>query len=123
MGYNMDKTNRMLTVFESSGILLNDNLSSCKLNALRVNDATSTWRFCLTFDNVLSFSELKNMIEKVSDYVKSNFEIKNVKFTIDYPGFILNGFVIDNKDLKNFYNYAIDVCMVVKKGVMILKEY
>lgn len=119
----MGKTNQMLTVFESSGIELNETLASCKLNAIKASDATSTWRFCLAFDNVLTFKELKEIIEKVSDYVKSNFDIKNVKFTIEYPSFVLNGFTMENSDLKKFYNYAIDVCMEAKKGVMILKEY
>lgn len=119
----MGQKDKMISIFESCGVELNNKIESCKLKHLKVNDETSTWRFCLTFDDVLTFDELRNIINKVSEYVKSEFNILNVKFTIDYPGFVANGYNMDEKDLKSLFKYAIDVCMEIKKGVTILNEY
>lgn len=119
----MEKEKPMLSILKGSGVFLDDTLSNCKLNSVKANDDTSSWRFCITLDNIITCEKLKELNEKVSKYINQTFNIKNVKFTIDYPQEIKEKYEFIETELKDYFNYAISVCMEVKKGVMILNEY
>lgn len=41
----MEKEKPMLSILKGSGMVLDDNLSNCKLNCVKANDDTSSWRF------------------------------------------------------------------------------
>lgn len=40
-------------------------LSNCKLNSVKANDDTSSWRFCITLDNIITCEKLKELNEKL----------------------------------------------------------
>ena len=115
--------NKLYTIFKSSGVILDDNLVTCELNSVKVNEATSTWRLCITSKEIILLEKLKEINEKVSKYICDTFQIKTVKFTIDYPLEKKSTYKFSEKALKAYYDYAISVCMEVKKGVIILNEY
>ncbi len=117
----MQSDNKILEIFKSSGVDLNDNLNTAVLNKVMVNEKEAIWRMCITFDDVLSPTELILLQEKVNNYVKNNFSVKQVKFTINYRN-IKDDFVLSISDLKKYLSFAIEVCKDVKKGVLILQN-
>ena len=116
----MDQQNQIINILKNSGVDIDEIIETCRLDSVKVNDASSTWRLCLSFDEVLPCRKLKQIIELVTIYIKENFQIKNVKFTITYPN---NNFFLSTDEIKEYFNFALDVCIKVKKGAMILYEY
>ena len=55
----MEKEKPMLSILKGSGVFLDDTLSNCKLNSVKANDDTSSWRFCITLDNIITCEKLK----------------------------------------------------------------
>ena len=60
-GEKMEKEKPMLSILKGSGMVLDDNLSNCKLNCVKANDDTSSWRFCITLDNIITCEKLKEL--------------------------------------------------------------
>ena len=116
----MDQQNQIINILKNSGVDIDEIIETCRLDSVKVNDVSSTWRLCLSFDEVLPCRKLKQIIELVTRYIKENFQIKNVKFTITYPN---NNFFLSTDEIKEYFNFALDVCIKVKKGAMILYEY
>ena len=116
----MEEQNQIITIFKNSNIEIDEVLATCKLNSVKVNENTSTWRLCLSFDNFLKCEKLKEINDLVTKYLKDNAQIKNVKYTISYP---TDNFIIPSDEIKAYFNLALDVCIKIKKGVMILNEY
>ncbi len=116
----MEQENQILSIFNECGIQLDNVIKTCKLNSVKVNENSSTWRLCLSFDEFINCDKLKEIIDKVTTYFKEKFNINTVKFTVSYSNSTFN---IPIEEVKKYFNFAIDVCMKSKKGVMILKEY
>lgn len=110
-------------IFVNSGVEINDALATGKLTNVKVNDKTSTWRLCLQFSEIVEPDDLYNMQEKVAKYIRENFGIKNVKFTVDYDDSTKSTYYAKSSFVKKYLLEAIEVCKEVKKGVIILNEY
>lgn len=119
----MENANQLLTIFNDSGVVIDDVLSTGFLEGVKVNEETSTWRLCLKFDKVLSCEKFKEMFDKVSKYIKNACGIDNVKFTVNYSGECKESCVLGIDDLKGYYKWAIEVCKEIKKGVITLGEF
>lgn len=118
----MEADNKLLELFIQSKVELNDNLRTARLNRVVVNEKDSSWRICITFNQVLLPVELITLQEKISKYVQTTFEIKQVKFSIDYSEEGKNKVDLSQDDLKKYLFLAIDVCKESKKGVLVLQE-
>ena len=118
----MEEDNKLLELFIQSKVELNDNLRTARLNRVVVNEKDSSWRICITFNQVLLPVELITLQEKISKYVQTTFEIKQVKFSIDYSEEGKNKVDLSQDDLKKYLFLAIDVCKESKKGVLVLQE-
>ena len=110
-------------IFVNSGVEINDALATGKLTNVKVNDKTSTWRLCLQFSEIVEPDDLYNTQEKVAKYIRENFGIKNVKFTVDYDDSTKSTYYAKSSFVKKYLLEAIEVCKEVKKGVIILNEY
>ena len=66
----MEKEKPMLSILKGSGVFLDDTLSNCKLNSVKANDDTSSWRFCITLGNIITCEKLKELNEKVNILIK-----------------------------------------------------
>lgn len=115
----MEANNKLLELLIASKVELNDNLKTAVLNKVTVNEKNSTWRMFISIKNVLLKEELEQVYQKVNDYAKKTFEIKQLKLTIHYLE--KENFVFKNGELKEYLLMAIDVCKDIKKGVLILK--
>ena len=116
----MQENNKILSIFKDSGLEIDDVLETCKLCSVKVDEEKSQWRLCLSFDKVLTCDKLIDLQKKVTKYIVDNTNIKNVKYTISYPEAKIT---LSNEELKSYFEWAVDVCTPIKKGVVILFEY
>ncbi len=116
----MQENNKILSIFKDSGLEIDDVLATCKLNTVKVDEDKSQWRLCLSFDKLLTCDKLVELQNKVTKYIVENTNTKSVKYTISYPN---TEIILSNEDLKAYFEWAVDVCTPIKKGVVILYEY
>lgn len=119
----MGNGNQLLTIFQDSGVEIDEILSTGVLEGVKVDEESATWRLCIRFDRIVSCKVLQNTFDKVSKYIIKATGISNVKFSISYPDSSKTNYVINIDDLKDYYKWSIDVCKVVKKGVVTLSEF
>lgn len=116
------KKNKLLEIFTQSGVELNDNLRNVQLERVITSDDESSWRICMMFNEILLSSELINLQEKVSRYIKETFSLKQVKYSIGYQKSGKDNYIFDSVELKKYLYYAIEVCKNTKKGVLVLED-
>ncbi len=115
----MEEKDQLINILKDANIDLDDNLLTGKLDAIKVNDQNLSWRLCLSFDNCLPCETLKLIIEQVSKYLVKKYPVEIVKFNISYR----NEVILEEEELKAYYDYAKDICKASKKGIIILNSY
>lgn len=110
---------KMLQILELANIPVTNEVVNGKVMSVKVNSKENTWRLCLNFENVLSWSFLNDMMQKIKNAFVSEYGLENVLFTVSYDK-------LDNLSLdmiNEYYNASIEVCKVKKATIISLHEY
>ena len=118
----MNNENKFLELCRIGNIEVNEFLN-CEFEGVKINEADSSMRFCLVNDKLVLVPTIKRLIDSLTEIVNNKFGFKNVKLTIKYDANILPSLVLQGDELKEYYQYAKEICKQVSKSVIILDEY
>ena len=111
-------TNKWLEILDIVGIEKNENLLTGEVTSVKVRPKDGAWRLCVTLDNVLSFKECKDLMEKIRNNFVEKYNLKKVLFTFNYrvPKFTENVVL-------EYFNEAVDTCKTIKSTITALLSF
>ena len=106
----------MLTL---ANIPVTEDIENGLVTSVKVRTKDNAWRICLTFDNILPWSRLNDIMNKIKIAFTNEYDVEKVLFTVSYK----NKEILLPQLIGEYYRASIEVCKISKATIISLLEY